>query len=228
MRWLQVLDLKFDGGPYALRFSQNGRHCLLGGERGHIGAFDWKSGSFGMFLYMPHDAQQDQMDFDRVIQRWKDAVQLTACAQKNVSSTSLDRVEDSTHFIATQYVCPQDSFELRKWSTLLHGTFSSHVLTCRRISVHVCAACELNFTETVRDVVWFHNETMFAVAQKKYVYVYDNMGTELYVLRTVGCIVSICWLCGNTWTACSYACACACVHIDMCGSVHWPLTTRCT
>eukprot|EP00041_Stephanoeca_diplocostata_P036291 m.1316970 g.1316970 ORF g.1316970 m.1316970 type:complete len:566 (-) comp24840_c0_seq4:3728-5425(-) len=86
----KVLDLMFDSGPYALRFSQNGRHCLFGGEKGHVGAFDWKSGSF---------------------------------------------------------------------------------------------ACEVNFAETIRDVTWFHNETMFAVAQKKYVYVYDNMGTELYVLR---------------------------------------------
>lgn len=43
--------------------------------------------------------------------------------------------------------------------------------------------CELNLNETVRDVCWLHNDGYFAVAQKKYAYIYDAGGVQLHVLR---------------------------------------------
>ncbi len=33
--------------------------------------------------------------------------------------------------------------------------------------------------ETTRDVCFLHNETFFAAAQKKYVYIYDKRGIEV-------------------------------------------------
>ena len=42
---------------------------------------------------------------------------------------------------------------------------------------------ELHLRETIRDIRFLHDETMYAVAQKKYVYIYDNTGTELHCLR---------------------------------------------
>lgn len=44
-------------------------------------------------------------------------------------------------------------------------------------------ACELQLGETVRDATWLHNNQYFALAQKKYVYIYDHEGVELHCLK---------------------------------------------
>lgn len=46
--------------------------------------------------------------------------------------------------------------------------------------------CEVQVRETVRDVVFLHNETFWAAAQKKYVYIYDKRGLEVHCLRDHG------------------------------------------
>jgi U3 small nucleolar RNA-associated protein 7 len=53
------------------------------------------------------------------------------------------------------------------------------VSTWRTATLHA----ELQLNETVRDAVFLHSDAYFAVAQKKYVHVYDASGTQLHVLR---------------------------------------------
>ncbi|KAI9804730.1 MAG: hypothetical protein M1825_001098 [Sarcosagium campestre] len=43
--------------------------------------------------------------------------------------------------------------------------------------------CELQLGETIHDARWLHNDQYFAVAQKKYVYIYDHAGVELHCLE---------------------------------------------
>lgn len=45
--------------------------------------------------------------------------------------------------------------------------------------------------ETVRDVVFLHNELFFAAAQKKYPYIYNRDGTELHCLKEHGAVLKL-------------------------------------
>jgi len=44
--------------------------------------------------------------------------------------------------------------------------------------------CEFQVKETTRDIKFLNNELMFAVAQKKYLYIYDGTGMELHRLKS--------------------------------------------
>lgn len=45
---------------------------------------------------------------------------------------------------------------------------------------------DISVKQTVRDVQFLDNHEMIAVAQKKYVHIYDNNGVEVYCLRDLG------------------------------------------
>ncbi|KDP23960.1 hypothetical protein JCGZ_25348 [Jatropha curcas] len=50
---------------------------------------------------------------------------------------------------------------------------------------------EMQVRETVRDIVFLHNELFFATAQKKYPYIYNRDGIELHCLKEHGAVLRL-------------------------------------
>lgn len=89
----------------------------------------------------------------------------------------------------------------RKAADLTLDTYGPYSISYTRSGRHMLlggskghiAVVDWNFTrlvsefhvgETVRDACFLHNQTMFAVAQRKYAYIYDSTGAEVHVLRS--------------------------------------------
>ena len=67
-------------------------------------------------------------------------------------------------------------------AVLAGGKGHMAVVDALRMSV----VTEFHVREAVHAVSFLHNETLFAAAQKKYVYIYDNTGLEVHCLREHG------------------------------------------
>ena len=60
---------------------------------------------------------------------------------------------------------------------ILHGTHK-----CLQ-SASLTSGVRVQVKETTRDIKFLHNETFFATAQRKYVYIYDKRGIEVHCLK---------------------------------------------
>lgn len=76
---------------------------------------------------------------------------------------------------------PYVSNYTRNGRSLLLAGRKGHVATCEWRDGK--PGCELHLNETIRDAKWLHNDQYFAVAQKKYTYIYDHAGVEIHCLR---------------------------------------------
>ncbi|KIX05243.1 uncharacterized protein Z518_06115 [Rhinocladiella mackenziei CBS 650.93] len=76
---------------------------------------------------------------------------------------------------------PYVSGYTRNGRSLLLAGRKGHIATCEWRAGK--PGCELHLNETVRDATWLHNDQYFAVAQKKYTYIYDHAGVEIHCLR---------------------------------------------
>jgi U3 small nucleolar RNA-associated protein 7 len=70
----------------------------------------------------------------------------------------------------------------RNGRNLLLGGQKGHLATMDMLRMKL--SCEFQANDLVRDVTFLHNNTMFAAAQKKHVYIYDSTGAEAHCIRS--------------------------------------------
>jgi U3 small nucleolar RNA-associated protein 7 len=119
-----------------------------------------EAGVLGPETGMEHSSQLSQ----RVIVQSVDAQ-----ARRNVCSVTLDRLG------------PYRACYSADGRHVLLGGRKGHIMLVKWESPTM--RCEVQVQETVRDVCFFRDHTMFAAAQNKSVYMYDEHGTELHCLR---------------------------------------------
>ncbi|KAG3013235.1 putative U3 small nucleolar RNA-associated protein 7 [Phytophthora cactorum] len=71
----------------------------------------------------------------------------------------------------------------RNGRNMLLGSQKGHLAQMDTLRMKL--TCEFQANDLVRDISFLHNDSLFAAAQKKHVYIYDNTGAEAHCIRTI-------------------------------------------